>query len=75
MPKFEARHYNELARILRLEHEHFGKYVDEATPAEAVSDVVRVLAAYFAGDNPRFNHERFLKACGVDRKMAGDERL
>lgn len=33
---------------------------------DALTDVRVALADYFASDNPRFDRERFLKACGVE---------
>jgi len=34
--------------------------------AEALDDVARSLATALQRDNPRFDRDRFLKACGVD---------
>lgn len=67
MPKFDSRQYRELAMLLKVEHQHFLHYATGATGAQAVEDVMRVLAGYFAGDNPRFKGEQWLRTCGLLR--------
>jgi hypothetical protein len=32
----------------------------------AVENVIKASAEIFAEDNPRFDHDRFYKACGMD---------
>ena len=50
------KHYRKIAEIIRV----FGVY---GTPA-----IVDKLSQYFAEDNPRFDKERFIDACGYTRK-------
>ena len=62
------KHYTAIANIIRLqlrsadnhtrkEHREIERYADESTAHQ--------LADYFATDNPRFNREMFLTACGL----------
>lgn len=64
-PKFQARHYKEIARVLH------GVYLKhDLTHPDIVSDVSRTvvfnvaskLADMFGRDNPRFKRGRFLDA-------------
>lgn len=65
------KHYEAIANIYRLqiqsarrhtrkEHREIEEYADTST--------AKALADYFAQDNPRFDRERFLKACGIETK-------
>jgi len=49
------RHFRAVADALRA---------SDANP-DAVRDIALALADVFAADNPRFDSERFLTACGV----------
>ena len=53
------KHYETIAAIIdsaRAEHGH------EA----GILDIAGELASYFKRDNPRFDQERFLEACGLE---------
>jgi hypothetical protein len=49
------RHFQAVADVLRASGAH----------PDAVRDIALALADVFAADNPRFDEERFLTACGV----------
>jgi hypothetical protein len=60
MPKFTKRHYTVIAEVFNLK--------DHQTPLFDAAErlrLARTLARVFALDNPRFDRERFLFACGV----------
>lgn len=61
---FTRKHYEETARIIR-EHRTDVANVDAVggLPDLMLSRVARDLSAMFAADNPRFDAERFAKAC------------
>ena len=63
MPKFAKRHYITVAEIIR-------SYMDRSDAltlfdAAYQQTVASMFANVFEHDNPRFNRERFLSACGV----------
>jgi len=43
-----------------------GIYDDEEVCGEIASIITHNLADYFATQNPRFDRERFMKACGLE---------
>ena len=62
--KYQKRHYEDVARILshaRAHEPRFGTGQFTAT-GQAIVD----FADLFAADNPLFDRERFLKACGLE---------
>ena len=60
-PKFQQRHYNELARILFA----WGNAYDNWLAGVAYDTLITHFSAELAKDNPRFNVEKFHKACGI----------
>jgi hypothetical protein len=46
------KYYEDIARILRGHKD--------------INDLIYELATYFSVDNPRFDTERFLRACGIN---------
>jgi hypothetical protein len=64
------KHYEAIASILRgsyevaQENEQNGMAIGET---ERVEVLANELAAYFTQDNPRFNREMFLTACGIEQ--------
>lgn len=57
------KHYEAIARIM-----HYDTQGD--TKAEnARVNTAQLLASYFATDNPRFDRERFLQACGIEQSQ------
>lgn len=54
------KHYEAIARILSAEDiENYDRW-------KAVESITHKIADYFATDNPRFNKQRFLDACGIE---------
>ena len=62
------KHYEAIANRIALVSSGT-KYLTENTAARGhqrgVVELASVLADYFATENPRFDRERFLAACGV----------
>lgn len=56
---FQKRHYERLASIID------GMDFWAPTPRETRNEVARQFADALARDNPRFDRERFLAACGA----------
>lgn len=55
------RDYVAIAEIVeRVRSEHWNQ------AAGVLAEVAHQLADYFAQDNPRFDSERFLTACGIE---------
>ena len=62
MSKYQRRHYEDIARFVAdVVRCRFG-VVSGATAAEMAGG----FADLFAADNPSFDRERFLKACGLE---------
>lgn len=61
---FTRKHYKAIAEIIkkRLNLNQGTRHTPRFLYADEVADD---LADYFAGDNPRFDRERFLTACGI----------
>ncbi len=58
--RYQKRHYEDVARLLRERSEHI---FDEPL----VRQVIEIdFADLFAADNPDFDRERFLAACGLE---------
>lgn len=59
------KHYEMIAKAIYDETTpHLGSY-GGCDSVQALADLARSLSAAFATDNPRFDRERFLKACGL----------
>ena len=58
---FTKQHYKAIAEIIRP-HLLVSKIRKDGAQ---VADIALELADYFAQDNPRFDRERFLEACGL----------
>lgn len=66
MPKFQKRHYEAIATVIAdMSHEAAVPGVRMLFSSSETVDLARRLADYFAIDNPRFQRDRFLRACGV----------
>ena len=61
MPIFTRLHYQTIAETL-------SRYREFAQNSYEVRGVIQELASMFSADNPNFNRERFLKACGMEGK-------
>jgi hypothetical protein len=59
------KHYEAIAEIIKNAWEDW----QGGTPSDAMLNAIEnQLADYFTQDNPRFDRERFLKACWNDRE-------
>ncbi len=56
------KHYKAIAAIVK----DCTKTTDDAVTYVSSSQLCHELADYFAADNPRFDRERFLTACGIE---------
>jgi len=54
--------YEKIAKVI---HGQKVRYMFDAQSQAVVYDLAEALANSLARDNPRFDRERFLKACGV----------
>ena len=63
----DSKDYIKIAEILSNRRECYRGNRDNAItpPSEVLSDVAESLAIVFASDNPRFNQDKFLEACGL----------
>ena len=62
MASFSQRHYEKIADVLRTER----LYLDDGKDSKAIYELGRVsikLAYMFKADNPRFQLDRFHRAC------------
>lgn len=62
MPKFSKRHYTAIANVLSTAQSDRDRSL--FTPIEVVR-IADLMSRAFAKDNPRFDRDRFLVACGV----------
>lgn len=58
------KHYEAIAAIIASTYRNAALYND-AGRLETLETTAARLADYFATDNPRFDRERFLAACGI----------
>ena len=64
MPKFQRRHYESVAAVIRLALERSDSPLFDLAYQ---STVASMFADVFEQDNPRFSRERFLAATGVSQ--------
>lgn len=57
------KHFEAMAALIRAEQEQ-PMYEDLSVCREAIRDVALRLSSQFNLENPRFDRERFMKACG-----------
>lgn len=63
---FTRQHYKAIAEIIRFEYTAFdGTGEDDYEGKLTIRNITNNLADYFADDNPLFNRQKFLKACGL----------
>jgi hypothetical protein len=60
------KHYEAIAEVLQKLHS------DWSHDNTIIPTVAGHLAGYFEQDNPRFDRDRFLKACGVELQKCED---
>jgi len=61
---FTKQHYKTIAEIIKKEIDHWEK--KEPRVQIALTEISHNLADYFSGDNPRFDRNKFMDACGAD---------
>jgi len=60
------KHFESIARIVNVTFQHQATNLDVCEGWNAAaSSMAHRLADYFEHENPRFDRERFLKACGI----------
>ena len=62
MSMFQHRHYEAIAEIISDINRSI--YLGEIAEGEAFAVVDIAIRNMFAEDNPKFNRERYIKACG-----------
>lgn len=62
---FTKQHYKAIAEIIKGQKELADVFVAKQFVIQRISDIAAGLAGYFAEDNPRFDREKFLVACGL----------
>jgi hypothetical protein len=60
---FTRKHYEECARIIREAHAKYPDGAGDDGAHVAIYGIRCYLSRMFASDNPRFDAERFAKAC------------
>jgi len=64
---FTKQHYERIASILKEALPPEGSQTNNSIQARStVNFIAENLAIAFSSDNPRFDEERFLKACGLE---------
>lgn len=68
MPKFQKRHYEAIASILAndVTERQAPLFIDAGDRRQ----FAHKLARYFQSDNPRFDRDRFMAACGITNRLA-----
>ena len=69
MPRFQKRHYEAIAGIIR---EDITMQAPLFTDNGDRRQFAHKFAGYFALDNPRFDRQRFMSACGLDTTKGSD---
>lgn len=62
---FTRQHYKAIAEIVKGQKELADVFAHKQFATQRISDIAKGLADYFAKDNPRFDRDRFLEACGL----------
>ena len=68
MATFTKQHFQSVAHLLRfrLERAQERQGVVRAVTVNDAQELISSFAILFAEGNPRFNHARFLRACGLE---------
>lgn len=61
---FTRQHYKAIAEIIKAQKDLTGVFAGKQFAAQKIDDIATGLADYFAKDNPRFDRDKFLQACG-----------
>lgn len=59
------KHYKAIAEIIKTQKDLADIFAGKEFATQRIDDVATGLADHFAKDNPRFDRERFLAACGL----------
>ncbi len=59
------QHYKAIAEIIKSKHPGYAQHDYYKGERNALVRVGRSLADYFEQDNPRFDRDKFLAACGL----------
>lgn len=59
------QHYKAIAEMIRKQYKNESTSV-AVYARPAVIEIARELADYFASDNPLFDRNKFMAACGID---------
>lgn len=62
-PVFSKKQYEFIAQIIKNQYELLERY-GAGTKCRAIEEFAKILAYEFEQDNPRFERETFLNACG-----------
>ena len=61
------KHYKAIAKIVKSRYTSYDPYdPEEDNMAYGIENLMWSLADYFAKDNPQFDKNKFLTACGLD---------
>lgn len=62
---FIRQHYEAIAEIIKSRIEYVSVFTDHTMAKGTCNGIATELADYFAKDNPRFDRDKFLEACGL----------
>lgn len=62
---FTRQHYRAIAEIIKKEYTRFDNICKDDEGKLAIQSIARSLADYFVDNNPRFDRQKFLAACGL----------
>ena len=62
--KYQKRHYEDVAEILKA---HLDSTRKDGYHHKTMDSIVREFSLMFEDDNPLFDRERFLEACGLEQ--------
>ncbi len=67
------KHYNAIAKILCEQPSpgYINSFGDTGKTTRCL--IANKMASYFAKDNPRFNRQKFLDACGLNEGLKGSQ--
>lgn len=56
------KHYEAIAQV-------FTQYTQREEDRKIAEHIARNMCAYFQADNPKFQKQRFLEACGIEKSQ------
>ena len=66
MPKFQRRHYEAIAEVLKDVRDSADTLQLFPPEIAALNGIITKTAEVFRRDNPRFDRDRFISACGLE---------